>query len=134
MAKVRLPDTAIPVFLLDSVTEGGEEQTGQVVVTGSHGGVSAARYALRYRPLLVVFNDAGIGKDEAGVAGLSVLEKAGLAAVAVAHTSARIGEAQDTWESGVISRANTPARALGLEPGLSVQKAVGCLAQGLGAL
>ncbi len=134
MAKVRLPDTAIPVFLLDSVTEGGEEQTGQVVVTGSHGGVSAAHYALRYRPLLVVFNDAGIGKDEAGVAGLGILEEAGLAAVAVAHTSARIGEARDTWESGVISRANAPARALGLEPGLSVQEAVGRLAQRLGAL
>ena len=134
MAKVRLPDTAIPVFLLDSVTEGGEEQTGQVVVTGSHGGVSAARYALRYRPLLVVFNDAGIGKDEAGVAGLGILEEAGLAAVAVAHTSARIGEARDTWESGVISRANAPARALGLKPGLSVQEAVGRLAQRLGAL
>ena len=134
MAKVRLPDTAIPVFLLDSVTEGGEEQTGQVVVTGSHGGVSAARYALRYRPLLVVFNDAGIGKDGAGVAGLGILEEAGLAAVAVAHTSARIGEARDTWESGVISRANAPARALGLEPGLSVQKAVQRLAQRLRAL
>jgi len=128
VAKVRLPGTAIPVFLLDSVTEGGEEQTGQVVVTGSHGGVSAARYALAYRPLLVVFNDAGIGKDEAGVAGLSVLEKAGIAAAAVAHTSARIGEARDTWESGVISRVNAPARGLGLEPGLSVQEALASLA------
>ena len=131
MAKVRLPDTTIPVFLLDSVTEGGEEQTGQVVVTGSHGGASAARYALRYRPLLVVFNDAGIGKDEAGVAGLGILEEAGLAAVAVAHTSARIGEARDTWESGVISRANAPARALGLMPGLSVREALACLARRL---
>ncbi|HFB38803.1 MAG TPA: hypothetical protein ENJ76_00090 [Oceanithermus sp.] len=114
----------MPVFLLDSVTEGGEEQTGQVVVTGSHGGVSAARYALRYRPLLVVFNDAGIGKDEAGVAGLGILEEAGLAAVAVAHTSARIGEARDTWESGVISRANAPAQALGLEPGQKLREAI----------
>ena len=50
--------------------EGGEEQKGAIVVTGSHDGLSAARYALAYRPLLVVSNDAGIGKDEAGVAGI----------------------------------------------------------------
>jgi len=134
MAKVRLPITGVSVYLLDSVTEGGEEQTGAIVITGSHGGRSAAGYALRYRPLLVVFNDAGIGKDEAGVAGLGVLEDAGIAAAAVAHTSARIGEAKDTWESGVLSRVNAPAQALGLGPGMRVREAVSRLAERFHAL
>ena len=134
MAKVRLQVAGLPVYLLDSVTEGNEEQTGAIVVTGSHGGLSAARYALNYRPLLVVFNDAGIGKDEAGVAGLKVLEEAGIAAAAVSHTSARIGEAQDTWESGVISRVNTQAQALGLRPGVPLREAVKRLAKRLSAL
>ncbi len=112
------------VWLLDSVTEGGRGQTGTVVITGSHGGVSAARYALAYRPRLVAFNDAGVGKDEAGVAGLARLEAAGIAAVAVRHETARIGEAQDTWESGVIGAANGPARALGFRPGQRLKPAV----------
>jgi len=112
------------VWLLDSVTEGGPEQIGQVVVTGSHGGVSAARYAQEYRPFLVIFNDAGVGKDRAGVIGLDLLEEAGIAAVAVAHTSARIGEAKSTFEEGVISHANAPARALGLKPGQKLEEAI----------
>ena len=127
MAKTRIQIVGLPVYLLDSVTEGNEEQTGAIVVTGSHGGLSAARYALNYRPLLVVFNDAGIGKDEAGVAGLKVLEEAGIAAAAVSHTSARIGEAQDTWESGVISRVNAEAKVLGLNVGQVLHKAIRAL-------
>lgn len=114
----------VRVWLLDSVTEGGPEQSGKLVITGSHGGVSAGRYAAAYRPRLVAFNDAGIGKDEAGVAGLALLERDGIAAVAVSAASARIGEAADTWASGVISRVNAPARALGLKPGASLQEAV----------
>ena len=131
MAKTKIQLAGLAIDLLDSVTEGGEEQTGAIVVTGSHGGRSAARYALAYRPLLVVFNDAGIGKDEAGVAGLEILEEAGIAAAAVAHTSARIGEARDTWESGVLSRVNEVARALGLRPGARVRESLLRLAEGL---
>ncbi|WP_287371175.1 hypothetical protein [Oceanithermus sp.] len=112
------------VWLLDSVTQGGPEQTGEVVVTGSHGGLSAARYAAAYRPALVVFNDAGVGKDAAGVAGLAWLERAGVAAVAVSAASARIGEAADTWSSGVISHVNAPAAALGFRVGERLQRAV----------
>jgi len=131
VAKTKIQLAGLAIDLLDSVTEGGEEQTGAIVVTGSHGGRSAARYALAYRPLLVVFNDAGIGKDEAGVAGLEILEEAGIAAAAVAHTSARIGEARDTWESGVLSRVNEVARALGLRPGARVRESLLRLAEGL---
>jgi len=112
------------VWLLDSVTEGGEAQRGGVVITASHGGVSAARYALAYRPALAVFNDAGVGKDAAGIAGLALLEEAGIAAAAVAAASARIGEAEDTWRSGVIAHVNAPARALGLRPGEPLADAV----------
>ena len=112
------------VWLLDSVTEGGFEQTGAVVVTGSHGGLSAARYAAVYRPALVVFNDAGIGKDEAGVAGLVLLEREGIAGLAVDAMSARIGEAADTWAGGVISRINAPTRALGFRTGERLSEAL----------
>src|SRR5512140_3396213 len=105
------------VVLLDSVTEVTAEHSRCVVVTGSHGGQSAGRYASAVRARLYVFNDAGIGKDGAGVAALAMLDAAGQPAVAVAHTTARIGEALDTWCGGVISRVNDAARGAGYEAG-----------------
>jgi hypothetical protein len=92
-----------------------------VVVSGSHGGLSAARFALQALPYLVVFNDAGIGKDGAGIAALLWLQQHGIAAVAVAHDSARIGEAESTWQDGVISAVNDAAAALGARPGLALR-------------
>src|SRR5512135_1353709 len=113
------------IVLLDSVTEVTAASAGRVVVTGSHGGASAGRYALAVRARLYVFNDAGIGKDEAGIAALAMLDAVGQAAVAVAHMSARIGEAADTWKDGVISRVNATARAAGYRPGQSLRATVG---------
>ena len=75
------------------------------------------------RARLYVFNDAGIGKDEAGIAALTMLDEVGQPAVAVAHTSARIGEATDTW-GGTVSRANAAAAALGYRAGQSLRAAV----------
>ena len=115
---------AADVVLLDSVTEVTAAHAGCVVVTGSHGGQSAGRYALAVRTRLYVFNDAGVGKDEAGIAALSMLDGVGQPAVAVAHSSARIGEAADTWTGGVISRANAAAAALGYRAGQSLRAVV----------
>lgn len=114
----------VRLVLLDSVAAVQPDARGAVVVSGSHGGTSAARYALAARPLLTVFNDAGIGKDEAGIVGLAMLQADGLAAAAVAHTSARIGDSQDTWDHGVISHVNEAARALGLAPGQPLKAAL----------
>jgi hypothetical protein len=116
-----LTEPDAPVLLVDSITEAIDGGAGCIVVSGSHGGVSAGRFALQARPKLVVFNDAGIGLDEAGVAGLALLQQQGIAACAVAHTSARIGEASSTLASGVISRANDAARTLGLTPGVRLR-------------
>ncbi|TDQ44278.1 hypothetical protein DFR43_1039 [Tepidicella xavieri] len=109
------------VRLLDSVTELTPHDQGCLAVTGSHGGLSAARYALAVKPLLTVFNDAGVGKEQAGIAALARLEAAHLAACTVSHESACIGQAYSTWTSGVVSHSNAMARALGIYPGMSVQ-------------
>jgi hypothetical protein len=105
------------LLLVDSITEAVGSGAGCVVVSGSHGGTSAGHFARQARPALVVFNDAGVGKDSAGIAALPVLQAAGIAACTVAHTSARIGEAASTLEDGVISQANPAAGALGGAPG-----------------
>jgi hypothetical protein len=110
--------------LLDSVTQTGAAHADCVVVTGSHGGASVVRYARAAPAFLFVFNDAGIGKDGAGIAALDMLAVDGIAAVAVSHDSARIGEAQDTWDHGVVSAVNAPAQRLGLAAGQSLRAAV----------
>ena len=112
------PATVPPLRLVDSITEltpGAD--AGCLAVSGSHGGISSAHYALAARPLLSVFNDAGVGKDGAGLAALPFLQQHGLAACTVAHTSARIGEARSTLADGVLSHCNAAARALGAAPG-----------------
>lgn len=110
-----------PLRLLDSIAAAGPEVAGDVVVSGSHGGASAARYAIAARPLLSVFNDAGRGKDDAGITGLAMMQAEGLAALAVAHMSARIGDARSTLDDGVVSHANAAAAALGARPGLRLR-------------
>ena len=103
--------------VVDSITQLGPQDAGCLAVSGSHGGISSARYALAARPLLSVFNDAGVGKDEAGLAALPFLQSHGLAACTVAHDSARIGEAQSTLDEGVISHVNALAQAIGVSVG-----------------
>ena len=107
----------VELRIVDSITELGISDEGCIAVSGSHGGMSSARYALAARPWLSVFNDAGVGKDAAGLAALAFLQSHGLAACTVAHDSARIGEAQSTYEDGVVSHANALASALGVQPG-----------------
>jgi hypothetical protein len=78
------------LFVVDSIAVAEPAMAGAVVVCGSHGGVSAARYvlALPVRPHAVFFNDAGIGKDMAGIVGLAMLEQVGVIAAAYSHESA----------------------------------------------
>ena len=105
------------MLLVDSITQIEAADAGLWVVSGSHGGSSSATFALALPLAGVVFNDAGVGKDEAGVAALALLQARGTPACTVAHTSARIGDALDSWENGVISRVNAAAAASGLAAG-----------------
>lgn len=112
------------VLLADSITQVEPGDAGACVVSGSHGGVSSAQYALACPLALAVFNDAGIGKDDAGIAALALLQQQGRAAVAVAHTSARIGDARDAWAHGIVSHVNPAAAACGLVAGQPLRTAV----------
>jgi hypothetical protein len=108
---------APPLVLIDSVTQVEPGHAGALVVTGSHGGASVVPYARAVRAWLYVFNDAGVGKDRAGIAALDLLDADGIAAATVSHDSARIGEALDSWRHGVVSYVNAAARKLGLQVG-----------------
>ena len=112
---------------IDSITQLQSGDEGAIVVSGSHGGVSSGEFALAVPLRLVFFNDAGVGKDGAGIAALAMLQARGVAAATVAHGSARIGDALDAWQHGVVSHVNDAARALGVRVGQVVQAATRAL-------
>lgn len=123
MAKWPVLETPLPPcwLLVDSITEAVGRAAGAIVVSGSHGGVSAARFAVAAQVRLAVFNDAGVGRERAGIAGLALLDAEGIAACTVSHDSARIGEAASTFEDGVISHVNASAAALGAAAGMRLR-------------
>ena len=112
------------VLLLDSITWLAEDDAGHIVVSGSHGGRSAGEYAVRWPLALCCLNDAGVGKDQAGIVALDMLESRGTPAVAYGHMSARIGDARDAWDNGVVTHVNAQARALGFAPGQALREAI----------
>ncbi|MFC3677903.1 hypothetical protein [Ferrovibrio xuzhouensis] len=128
MARRILPaDLGVTVLLVDSITEINGDDAGCLVISGSHGGRSAARYAAAVVLAGCVFNDAGTGKDDAGIAGLAALA---YPALACSHRSARIGDPQDAWDNGIVSAVNAAAQAAGLRSGMTVQAAFRQLAGG----
>lgn len=119
------------VILMDSISLLEAGDAGAIVVCASHGGDYAGEVALRHSPSWVSFNDAGVGKDAAGILALERLARQGVPACTVAHTSARIGDVDDHWENGVISYAN--ALAVGLaRPGDTLREVVERVAEAEG--
>lgn len=109
-------------FLAHSATklEGAKHH---VLVTGSHGGAYVGSLALAAGVRAMLCNDAGEGLNRAGIRGLWVCERAGLAAAALDHMSCRIGNADDALDRGIVSHANAQAAALGVFEGMEARRA-----------
>ena len=114
------------LFLLDSIAHISSSHANAVVVSGSHGGRSAAEFviALSQKPSCVFFNDAGGGKDNAGKVALNMLQAHGVPCACYSHLSARIGEAQDGYDNGRVSGVNELAKSLGIELNMPVDEVV----------
>jgi hypothetical protein len=114
------------VILLDSLGDLQPDNTHPILVCGSHCGDNGtfARKLKNCGVLAVFLNNAGIGKNQAGISGLSHYAAEGILACAVDCFSAEIGVAADTWENGIISHINTLAEKSGIQIGDSVQKTV----------
>ena len=113
-------------FLLDSIAYISPEHEDQVIVSGSHGGASAASFVVKVsrRPLAVFYNDAGGGKDGAGTVAPGMLQALGVVCATYSHMSARIGEARDGLDCGVITHVNEAGAAAGVRVGMPVADAV----------
>lgn len=110
-----LPGALRTLVLMDSVSLVTPRDAGAVVLTGSHGGLLGGRAAtaIKVDAFAAVYNDAGVGVDDAGISRLPALDARGIAGATVAAGSARIGDGRSTYESGVLSHINHRARALG---------------------
>jgi hypothetical protein len=91
---------------------------GAVLVTGSHGGLYPGRLAALAGVRAVIFHDAGIGRAQAGIASLAILEGLGIAAASVSHLTARVGDTGDMLARGRISAVNGPAAIVGVVVGM----------------
>jgi hypothetical protein len=126
LASLDLIGVRSQLFLLDSIAHIGNAHANSVVISGSHGGRSAAEFviALSQKPSCVFFNDAGGGKDDAGKVALQILQAHGIPCACYSHMSARIGDAQDGYENGFISGFNPLAKVLGIQLNISVKNAL----------
>src|SRR5436190_6736450 len=123
-----MPPSPAPIVVADSITRIAEaEAHGAVVVNASHGGIYAAYLAAKLGAAAAVFNDAGVGRDNAGIGGLDYLQELGIPAATVGHDTARIGDGADMLARGVITHANALAAALGCRPGMVCREAAACL-------
>jgi hypothetical protein len=118
--------------VVDSATQLDASSRGRVVVCGSHGALYAAWLAANARVRALIVNDAGIGRHQAGVAGVAWLGGLGIPACAVDYRSARIADGEDMLDSGVISMANDLAASLGCRPGHSCREAAEALLESAG--
>jgi uncharacterized protein YunC (DUF1805 family) len=118
------------IILVDSITAIAPEDAGAIVVAASHGGRSSGEFALEVPLKAAFFNDAGVGKDNAGITVLGMLEEKGIPSGTVAHMTARIGDSQDMWDNGILSHVNQAARGLGIVPGMALRDALMRLVSG----
>jgi hypothetical protein len=97
------------------------EHRSQVIVSGSYGGRYNAFNAAKWGVRGVIMNDAGIGKDEAGIVGLAYLDQIALAAATADAQTCHIGDGDHMLAHGVISYVNRSAAMLRCAPGQSVR-------------
>ena len=111
------------VLLADSLTHfeamGGPPD---VAVAASFAGVPTAAVPMARGVRGWIAHEAGPGLEDAGVAGLAFAEENGIPAAAIATMEAGLSDGPSLL-TGTVAHANGPARAVGVEPGMSGEEA-----------
>jgi hypothetical protein len=110
----------VAVLALDSASLVEAEDTGAVVLTGSHGALLGGRpeTAMKVAVFAAVFNDADRGIEDCGTARLPALDRRGIAGATVSAWSARIGDGLSTYRDGIVTAVNETAARHGGEIGI----------------
>ena len=120
---VATSDTGRDLVVTDSIVFALPEDSNNVLVTAGHTGRSGAAFLFEVSPHGFICSDGGMSKNNAGIAGLDITEEGGLAGACCDAWSAPVGDAFKAYEEGTISACNGPARARGVEVGMSVRDA-----------
>jgi len=111
------------IVVADSVTAVNDENKGDVLVCGSHCGANVGQIAVAGSISAMIGNDAGMGRNDAGISGFDICDTHGIPVAAVASMSAMIGSGMSTYEEGTISAVNVKAAKLGVSKGMSAKQA-----------
>jgi uncharacterized protein YunC (DUF1805 family) len=111
------------IVVADSAAGMDERSKGDVFVDGSHCGVNVGEMTIDTGMGAMIGNDAGMGKNDGGIAALKMCDEHGIPAAAVAAMSAKIGSGMSTYEQGKISVANEAARKMGVTSGMTAKEA-----------
>ena len=115
------------VIALDSASMVDQSCVGVIVITGSHGGATGGR-AVRAAVAAAFFNDAGVGKEGAGISRLPLMDRESIPGGTADCNTARIGDGWETYDTGILSHVNETAGGYGLSVGMPVREAVEILA------
>jgi hypothetical protein len=93
-----------------------------VLVSGSYGGEYNAFHAGKRGIRGVVLNDAGVGRDGAGIRGLPYLDRVDLPGATADANTCHIGDGEHMLAYGVVSHVNESAQRYGCAVGQSVRQ------------
>jgi hypothetical protein len=116
------PSKEVRILTVASCSFIREEHRSHVIVSGSYGGKYNAYNAAKWGVRGVIMNDAGIGKDNAGIVGLAYLDQIDLAAATAGAQTCHIGDGDHMLGHGIISHVNVAASAVGCRAGQSVRE------------
>jgi hypothetical protein len=116
------------IVLTGSTSFANPSNAGDVLCVGSHGGRVNALPLETIRPRGVIFNDGGRARDDSGLGALPVLDRWGVAAATVGAMSARIGDPESSWATGLVSGVNAAAATAGVAVGQKVSQAARLMA------
>ncbi len=95
-----------------------------VFALGTHSARVAAEHAFRWNVKGWIANDAGMAKNNSGIAALGICGERGMPAASVSAASASIGNGLSTYHDGIVSAANEPARRKGVMVGMPARDAL----------
>ena len=122
------PATGRSIVATDSIAFAlPEDRERNVLCTAGHTGRSVVGYFRDFRPWAFICSDGGIGKNRSGITALDDVEKDGIPGASVDARTARMGDGHSTYFDGVISAANSLAKAKGVRVGQSAIDAAKCL-------
>ncbi len=110
---------------IDTIIYCDDRMADQLMVMAGHTGAAFSKYIehLPFKLRGIVNIDGGDSADGSGVSGMPALEASGVPVAACPPSTCRIGDARDVWASGIVSIVNAPAKALGVNVGMTAKEA-----------